>query len=159
VRTVIALLALLMIGVGGIKTQSALSQNDVRWTLIGVWEGTVTRGGDTAPTRLEFVEKDGEVLWTWSWQATFGTGQAEGTVTKYAPPAIELSGRYTLHPLPSVRNSPTTLSLTVTETWMQGRGRIEAWHTHGGRWRCTAPGFLDTRGGYQGSAPHADRRS
>ncbi len=124
-RTVI-LLALLMIGVGWIQTERALAQNDVRRTPIGVWEGRVTRGGDTAPTRPEFVERDGELLWTWSWQASFGTGQAEGTVTKYASPAIELSGRYTLHPLPSVRNSPTTLSLTVTETWMQGRGLTAA---------------------------------
>jgi hypothetical protein len=27
------------------------------------------------------------------------------------------------------------------------------------RWLCTAPGFLDTRGGYQDSAPTLDRRS
>ena len=103
-----------------------MAQDDGRRALIGVWEGSVTRGGDTAPTRLEFSERDGELVWTWSWQANFGEGQAEGIITKYAPPAIELTGRYTTHPLPSVKDSATSLSLTVTDTWMQGRGRTTA---------------------------------
>ena len=122
----VVLLAILVTAVGWMRAESLIAQDDIRRTLIGVWEGTITRGGDSAPTRLEFSEKEGELVWTWSWQASVGKGLAEGTVTKYAPGAIELNGRYTEHPLPSVKNSPTTLSLRVSDTWMAGRGLTTA---------------------------------
>jgi hypothetical protein len=122
----IVLLTVLVAAVGSMRAESPMAQDDGRRTLVGVWEGTVTRGGDTAPTRLEFSERDGGLVWTWSWQANFGDGEAEGIITKFAPPAIELSGRYTAHPLPSVKDSATSLSLILTDTWMQGRGRTTA---------------------------------
>ena len=122
----IVLLTVLVAAVGWMRAESPMAQGDGRRALIGVWEGTVTRGGDTAPTRLEFFKRDGELVWTWSWQANFGEGEAEGIITKYAPPAIELSGRYMAHPLPSITHSPTSMSLTVTDTWMQGRGSTTA---------------------------------
>ena len=125
----IVLLVVLVALVGWIGAESLFAQDDGGRALLGTWEGTVSSQGGSAPTRLEFSEKDGKLLWTWSWKADFGSGEAEGTVTKYAPPSVELSGRYTLHPSPRVRNSPVTMSLTVAGTSMQGNGLTAAVNT------------------------------
>jgi len=123
----IVLLAVLMTFVGWIRAESLIAQDHVRQPLIGAWEGTVTQEGTpSAPTRLEFSEKDGKLLWTWSWHARFGKGEAEGIVTKYEPPSVEMSGRYTSHPFSAIENSPITMSLTVAGTSMQGNGLTSA---------------------------------
>jgi hypothetical protein len=114
----IIIIAALATMIGG----DLFAQDDAARALIGKWEGTVTGAAGTAPTRLEFSEKHGKLLWAWSWEASIGKGEAEGSVTKYTPPSIELNGRYTLHPNRMVRNSPVTMSLTVAGDQMQGTG-------------------------------------
>ena len=123
----IVLLAVLMIFVGWIRAESVIAQDKARPPLIGAWEGTVTQEGTpSAPTRLEFSEKEGKLLWTWSLRASFGNGEAEGIVTKYEPPSVEMSGRYTLHPFSAIENSPITMSLTLAGSSMQGNGLTSA---------------------------------
>jgi hypothetical protein len=123
----IVLLAVLMTFVGWIRAKSLIAQDSVQRPLIGAWEGTLTQeGSPSATTRLEFSEKDGKLLWRWSWHASFGKGEAEGIVTKYEPPSVEMSGRYTLHPISTIENSPITMSLTVVGTSMQGNGLTSA---------------------------------
>jgi hypothetical protein len=123
----IVLLAVLMTFVGWIPAESLIAQDKVQRPLIGAWGGTLTqKGTPSAPTRLEFSEKDGKPLWRWSWQASFGKGEAEGIGTKYEPPSVEMSGRYTLHPVSTIENSPITMSLTVAGTSMQGNGLTSA---------------------------------
>jgi hypothetical protein len=123
----IVLLAVLMIFVGWIRAESLIAQDKARPPLIGAWEGTVSQEGTpSAPTRLEFSEKEGKLLWTWSWRASFGNGEAEGIVTKYEPPSVEMSGRYTLHPFSAIENSSITMSLTVAGSSMQGNGLTSA---------------------------------
>ena len=112
----------ILVALATLVSGSLFAQDEAVRALFGKWEGTVTGGAGTAPTRLEFSEKDGKPLWTWSWEASIGKGEADGSVTKYAPPSLELNGRYTLHPNLRVRNSPVTMSLTVTGNQMQGTG-------------------------------------
>ena len=107
---------------GGMQTGKLFAQGDDRRALIGTWEGTVFQGSASGPVRLDFSEKDGKLLWRWSWQASFGRGEAEGTVTRYSPPSVELSGRYTLHPSVGVRGSPINMSLTISGVSLKGDG-------------------------------------
>jgi hypothetical protein len=65
-------------------------------------------------------------VWTWAWYAAPGNGRAEGVVTKYAPPAVELSGRYVMHPAALVEGSPITMSLTMREHVIEGTGVTDA---------------------------------
>ncbi len=102
--------------------ESSVAQDDARRALIGAWEGTVTQGTASAPTRLEFSEQGDKLVWKWNWDASFAKGEAEGTVTKYVPPSVELNGRYISHTSMRVRNSPITMSLTLSGNQLQGNG-------------------------------------
>src|SRR5262245_15381388 len=116
VRTVhqIGFMVAAVILMGGMQTGKLFAQDDARRALLGTWEGTVFQGSASGPVRLDFSEKKGELLWKWSWQASWGKGEAEGIVTRYAPPRVELSGRYTLHPSVGVQGSTINMSLTVS---------------------------------------------
>jgi hypothetical protein len=70
----------------GPQASSILAQEDAAKGIVGVWEGTSISGPNSAPTRLVFSQEGDKLTWKWSWEASFGKGEAEGTVTKIAPP-------------------------------------------------------------------------
>lgn len=119
-RIVFVVAALILMG--GMQTARLFAQDDTRRALIGTWEGTVSQGSASGPVRLDFSETDGKLLWKWSWQARFGNGEAEGIVTRYSPPRVELSGRYTVHPSVGVRDSAINMSLIVSGSSLKGDG-------------------------------------
>src|SRR5262245_65951245 len=106
----------------GMLTGRPFAQDDTRRALLGTWEGTVVQGSASGPVRLDFFERNGELLWKWSWQASWGKGEAEGTVTRYSPPRVELSGRYTVHPSVGVQGSTIDMSLIVSSSLLKGVG-------------------------------------
>ncbi len=122
----ILLLAVLVTLIGWSQVESPMAQDDARKVLIGAWEGAVTQGTMSAPTRLTFSEQGDKLAWKWNWDASFGKGEAEGTVTKYLATSLEMSGRYTLPPSLRSQGSPITMSLTVTGNQMQGTGLTAA---------------------------------
>src|SRR5262245_66635193 len=109
----------------GMLTGRPFAQDDTRRALLGTWEGTVVQGSASGPVRLDFFERNGELLWKWSWQASWGKGEAEGTVTRYSPPRVELSGRYTVHPSVGVQGSTIDMSLIVSGSLLKGDGLTE----------------------------------
>ena len=116
------LVAVLFTLIGWLQAESPMAQDDARKALVGAWEGTVTQGSASAPTLLVFSVQGDKLAWKWTWEASFGKGEAEGTVTKYSAPSLELSGAYTFHPSLRTQGSPITMALTVTGNQMQGDG-------------------------------------
>jgi hypothetical protein len=122
----VVLLALLVILAGWAPVDTPAAQDDARKALIGAWEGIVTQGSNSGPVRLEFSEQGQTLGWTWTWEASVGKGEAQGEVAKFTPPSMELSGRYTSHPIDAVRNSPITMSLTLSGNQLRGTGLTTA---------------------------------
>ena len=119
----IGLLAIVIVlGIVGPQVSSILAQEDAAKGIVGVWEGTGTTGTTSGPNRLVFFQDGNKLNWKWSWEASFGKGEAEGTVTKIALPSLELNGAYTSHPNPRVGKSPVTMNLTVQDDQIQGSG-------------------------------------
>jgi hypothetical protein len=122
---IVAAVALITL-IGSYEADRPMAQDDPQRVLVGVWEGTVRQGRNSAPTRLEFSQRGDKLVWKWNWDAPFGKGEAEGTVAKYSPSSVELSGRYTSHPSLRVQGSPITMSLTVSGNELQGTGLTAA---------------------------------
>src|SRR5262245_49527869 len=100
----------------------ASAQDDHRQGLIGTWDGVVTQGQSSTASRLRFSERDGAIVWVWSWRAPFGRDEAGGSMAPASAPSIELRGRYTVHPAKRIVGSPVSLSLRVRGTSMEGTG-------------------------------------
>jgi len=64
VRTVhqIGFMVAAVILMGGMLTGRLFAQDDARRALLGTWEGTVFQGSASGPVRLDFSEKNGELL-------------------------------------------------------------------------------------------------
>ena len=122
----VVLWILLVILVGWARVDTPVAQDDARKALVGTWEGIVTQGSSSGPVRLEFSEQGQTLGWKWTWEASVGKGEAEGAVAKFTPPTMELSGRYTSHPVDGVRNSPITMSLTLSGNQLPGNGLTTA---------------------------------
>src|SRR6266849_5282426 len=93
-----SLLLVVLLMVIWLMASNVFAQEDAAKAIVGVWEGTSTSGSTTGQTRLVFSQDGDKLKWKWSWTASFGNGEAEGTVTKIALPCLELNGAYTSHP-------------------------------------------------------------
>ena len=117
-----SLLLVVLLMVIWLMASNVFAQEDAAKAIVGVWEGTSTSGSTTGQTRLVFSQDGDKLKWKWSWTASFGNGEAEGTVTKIALPCLELNGAYTSHPNKRVGNSPVTMTLTVQDDQIHGSG-------------------------------------
>jgi len=125
----VLLIVVVALQIGVPRVNTSLAQEDAAKGIVGVWEGTGITGTLPAPSVLVFTQEGNKLNWKWSWVASFGKGEAEGTVTKIALPSLELSGAYITHPNPRVLKSPVNMHLTVQGDHMQGGGLTTAVNT------------------------------
>jgi hypothetical protein len=98
----------------------AHAQEPARAMLLGTWEGKVTFG-ESARAVLEFSEQAGAIRWTYSFKYDpVLWGDAEGTVTSFSPPALQLAGTWTRHAVAGAAGTGVTFTLTVDGDRMTG---------------------------------------
>src|SRR5262245_56253982 len=90
-----------------------LAQDGARAAVLVAWDGTVSFG-PSWPAAMEFSDDQGTLRWKASFRADERFyGDAEGTVTSFTPPKLELVGAYTSHSTVSARGTRIRFSLTV----------------------------------------------
>jgi hypothetical protein len=111
---------------------AAVAQETLPEMVLGQWEGTATSGqcggpADTATfagstqVSLVFSETAGRLTWTFSYRYDPDLwGNAEGTVTAFTPPAVELMGPWTEHAVRDVVGTGVRFSLTIDGDRMKG---------------------------------------
>jgi hypothetical protein len=108
---------------------AAVAQETLREMVVGQWEGTATSGqcggpatfGESAQVSLVFSETAGRLTWTFSYRYDPDLwGDAEGTVTAFTPPAVELMGPWAEHAVPDVVGTGVRFSLTIDGDRMKG---------------------------------------
>ena len=116
---VIGLAGCTMMGTGGLS--NALAQDSARAAVVGPWEGTISYAA-TWPASMEFSDDAGTLRWKASFKTTDKRffGEAEGTVTSFSPPTLELDGAYTKHSLPNARGTRIKFTLTLHGNRMTG---------------------------------------
>jgi len=98
----------------------ALAQEPARTMVLGRWEGKVTFG-ESAPAVLEFSGSAGTITWTYSFKYDpVLWGDAEGTVTSFSPPVLELAGAWTKHAVAGAAGTRVKFTLTVEGEQMKG---------------------------------------
>ena len=96
------------------------AQDNSRAALAGLWEGTVSFG-PSWPASMTFVDDAGTLKWKASFrgEASF-QGDAEGAVTSFSPPKLELAGVFTSHAVANARGSGIKFTLSVDGDRMTG---------------------------------------
>jgi hypothetical protein len=124
----------LLVAVGVLALDGGTRSSDAQTTvtdvapLLGVWEGGIRQGSTDAeriiPTRLEFAQHPEGLRWRLIWDggASFARGEAEGSVTRFSPPSLELAGVYVFHTSLRVQGSPITMSLMLAGDRIDGQG-------------------------------------
>ena len=88
--------------------------------LLGTWEGKVTFG-ESARASLVFTETAGALRWIYSFKYDpVLWGDAEGTVTSFTPPALQLSGAWTKHAVSGAAGTRLRFVLAVDGDQMKG---------------------------------------
>jgi hypothetical protein len=115
----IAMVAAILIGVGGVLV--ARAQDQARARVLGVWEGTLTFGA-TVPAVMEFTQRGETIKWTCRYRTGSDVlwGDAEGTVTAFSPPTLEATGVYTKHAVSRMAGTGVKLSLALDGDHMKG---------------------------------------
>ena len=105
----------------GTTPSPALAQEALHTTLLGTWEGKVIFG-ESAPAVLEFsVASGGSVRWTYRFKFDpVLWGDAEGTVTSFSPPTLELAGAWTKHAVAGAAGTRVKFHLAVDGDLMKG---------------------------------------
>jgi hypothetical protein len=99
---------------------AAMAQENPRAMLLGTWEGKVTFG-ESAPAVLKFSEAAGALKWAYTFKYDpVLWGDAEGTVTSFSPPALELTGVWTKHAVAGAAGTGIRFALTVDGGQMKG---------------------------------------
>ncbi len=88
--------------------------------VLGTWEGKVIFG-ESARAVLEFSGPAGPIKWTYSFKYDpVLWGDAEGTVTSFAPPTLELAGAWTKHAVAGAVGTRVKFILTIDGDQMKG---------------------------------------
>jgi hypothetical protein len=97
----------------------AISQERSR-ALLGTWEGKVTFG-ESGRATLVFTEAAGALGWTYTFRYDpVLWGDAEGTVTSLALPALQLAGAWTKHAVSGAVGTKLRFVLAVDGDRMTG---------------------------------------
>jgi hypothetical protein len=114
----IAFTAAGMIAIAG--PSIAPAQDSARAALVGVWEGTISFG-PSWPAATEFPDDAGTLRWKASFRGDERFyGDAEGTVTRFSPPTLELVGAYTQHSIANARGTRIRFMLTLDGNRLTG---------------------------------------
>jgi hypothetical protein len=104
----------------GTTCAPALAQEPTRAMMLGTWEGKVTFG-ESARAVLEFSGPAGAIKWTYSFKYDpVLWGDAEGTVTSFSPPTLELAGAWTKHAVPGAVGTGVKFTLAIDGDQMKG---------------------------------------
>jgi hypothetical protein len=115
---VFSLTAVGMIAISALSI--ALAQGDARAMIVGAWEGTISFG-PSWPAAMEFSDDAGTLRWKASFKGDERFyGDAEGTVIRFSPPALELVGAYTKHSTANARGTRIRFTLTLDGNRMTG---------------------------------------
>lgn len=101
-----------------ISPDTGLAQDSAEEAVLGTWEGNVIQGASRSSARLELYQEGKAVRW--KWMVSGGRLEAEGTVSRWSGPSLEVSGAYTSHPDSRIVGSAVTMSLTVGDNTMHG---------------------------------------
>jgi len=88
--------------------------------LVGIWEGS----GANGPTRLQFLDDSGK--WRYSFRFDRISGEAEGGITSFSPPTLELDGVFTEHTMPGRVGMGVKFTFNVNGEQMTGTGKAAA---------------------------------
>lgn len=103
-----------------VEPAAVAAQDAGRALVLGQWEGRVTFG-ESARASLDFAESGGTLAWKYSYKYDPNLwGEAEGTVTSFSPPALELAGAWTKHAVPGAVRTKIRFSLKVEGDRMNG---------------------------------------
>ena len=120
IASAVTLIGMLLVTVLALCGRSALAQDNPRAMLVGTWEGS----GANGPARLQFLDDSGK--WRYSFRVDRISGEAEGGITSFSPPTLELDGVFTQHTVAGRVGMGVKFTLNVIGDQMTGTGKAAA---------------------------------